>query len=144
MPQGRRSIDILLHFDFCGRRVTSMEALCCEESGSRVVLAGDLSSITVKTHILLGDDLVEFLALKFGQLQLKLCGQAVCWILYSCSSVYLRILGYLWQSFHVGQRVRCDPSSPGLLDNCLASSFSSRVGAFLDRAHDNLDWFPLL
>ena len=96
----------------------------------KVAWAGDLNNIAVRTHILIGDDLVVFLASRFGQLQLELCGQAVRWILHSCYSVYLRILGYFWQSFHVGQRVRCDPTWPRLLGNCLASSFSSRVGDF--------------
>ena len=81
------------------RRVTSMRAWCFEKCSSRVTLTGDLNITIVRVHIPHGVDLAVS---KFGRLQLELCGQAVFSVLHSRSSVYLRILGYFWRSFHVG------------------------------------------
>ena len=87
-----------------------MRAWCFEKCSSRVALAGNLSIIIVRVHLLLGDNLVS----KFGRPQLE-CGQAVFWVLHNRSSAYLRTLGYFWQSFHVGQLERVIQRGPDCL-----------------------------
>lgn len=59
--------------------------------GSRVALAGDLSSITVRTHIILGDDLIVFVASRFGSCNSNYVGRR---FVGSCIAVPLYIREY--------------------------------------------------